>query len=121
MQQSARQGAVVLGVVIITAIVFSVTAFAALTVANSRASVARILGASRLRAVYAAEAGLVWAMQQLYDDSPAFSSAAGTIDLPWDVNGDGAVSPGEGVDVEIAACGVPPCFDRELKATVTYQ
>ncbi len=118
--QMRNQGAIALGVVMITAIVFSVAAFAALTAANSRAAIARNLSGPRLKAAYAAEAGLVWAMQKLYADPTAFNSAGGSIDLPFDVNGDGAISGGEGVDIILAACAAEPCPDRALQAKVTY-
>ena len=114
---------IALGIVILTSVVFAVAAFAVLTMALSRMQVSRATGASRLRSTYAAEAGLVWAMQQLWADS-TWGSGAGSIDhtVPYDMNGDGTIAAGEGigVDVIIASCGAPPCPDRVLQTKVTY-
>lgn len=106
---------VALGIVILSAIVFSVAAFAVLTMSLSRAQTAE-LTEDRLRARYAAEAALVWAMQRLWVDQ-TWSSGLG-IDLPFDIDGDGSIAAGEGVDVSIPACG-PPCPNRTLEAKVT--
>jgi len=120
----SRERGAALGLVIITAVVFAVAAFAALTMALSRAQVANTIGPERLRSNYAAEAGLVWAMERLWADPTWGSGVGGPPDLvvPNDMNGDGVIAPGEGVsvDVQIAACGGPPCPDRQLQATVVY-
>ena len=59
---------VALGVVIITALIFAIAAFAFLNVVLSQ--VQRAEGnLSRLRAAYAAESGLVWATQRLWRDA----------------------------------------------------
>jgi len=112
-----------LGLVIVTAAIFAVAAFAALTMALSRAQVATVIGPERLRASYAAEAGLVWAMERLWT-TPAWGSPPGNVDLvvPNDMNGDGVIAAGEGVSVDVifVACGGPPCPDRQLQARVVY-
>ncbi len=110
---------IALGIVILTAVVFAVAAFAVLTMALSRMQVSSTVGARRLKATYAAEAGLVWAMQQLWENPTTWSAAGGTV-LPFDIDGDGTISPGEGVTVIMPACGASPCPDRPLQAKVTY-
>ncbi len=118
MRRSREQGAV-LGLVIVTAAVFMVAAFAALTMALSRAQVANTIGVDRLRATYSAEAGIVWAMQRLWAN-PAWSSGAGVdLTVPSDLDGNGVIAAGEGlaVDVLYTPCGVPPCT---LQARVVY-
>lgn len=118
MHRSREQGAV-LGLVIVTAAVFMVAAFAALTMALSRAQVANTIGVERLRAAYSAEAGIVWAMQRLWLN-PSWASGAGVdLTVPSDMDGNGVIAAGEGlgVDVLYAPCGTPPC---QLQAKVVY-
>ncbi|MDP3722143.1 MAG: hypothetical protein Q8R91_01430 [Candidatus Omnitrophota bacterium] len=59
---------VVLGVVILSSIAFSVAAFAMLTMAMSGHFRSEQHHRKRLEARYAAEAGVVWAMQQIWTD-----------------------------------------------------
>lgn len=107
-----------LGIVILFAFVFGVAALAALTVGLSRVQSSQEFG-NRVQGRYAAEAGLVWAMQKLYD-TPTWNSPAGAIDLPLDVNGNGTIDAGEGVDIILAPCGATPCEERTLQAKVVY-
>ena len=60
MRPSNERG-IALGLVIITAMVFSIAAFAALTMSMARINQSAY-NVRRLQARYAAEAGLVWAM-----------------------------------------------------------
>jgi hypothetical protein len=59
---------VVLGLIIITSVIFGIAAFGILLLAMSRLRQSKYLGEDRLRAGYAAEAGLVMAMQELWVD-----------------------------------------------------
>ena len=109
MRRTGERG-IALGVVIITAVVFSVAAFAILTLSMGGAQQAGSY-ARRLKARYAAEAGLVWATQRLWG-TPTWTSSAGT-DL---------TVGGMNVDVTLSACPAPPalCDNRRLEAKVTY-
>jgi len=99
---------IIFGLVIASAFVFSVAAFMVLTMTHARFQ--RVgFETQRLKAHYAAEAGLVWAMQQLWV-TPTWSSGAGT-DLTIETYP---------VDVTIAACSQTPCEDRTLKAKVSF-
>ena len=113
-----------LGVVIITAVIFSVAAFAILMMGITRARIGR-LDQERARAYYAAEAGVVWAMQKLWVD-PRFDSSPGWAGPPndpaWmDTNADGINDTK--VDIFLKACTAPPpgCESgRKLEAKVDY-
>lgn len=59
---------VALGIILITSVVFGIAAFGLLTLALSRARVGGFLGQERIRAQYAAEAGLVKVMSRLWQN-----------------------------------------------------
>ena len=105
MIRKSEQG-VVLGMVIIAAIVFSIAAYAMLSVAMSHRQRVKEFDVDRLRARYAAEAGLVWAQEQLWAN-PAFCGGA----PPF--------NPINGLNVAVAVsnCGGPT---HQLTASVTY-
>jgi hypothetical protein len=105
----------VLGVVILTAVVFAIVAFGALTVALGGGQRAKQFHHERLRARYAAEAGVVWAMQQLWADPSWFSEAGGPPDFRLD-DGTSKVD----VDLVIPPCTLAPCENRRLEARVVY-
>jgi Tfp pilus assembly protein PilX len=112
---------IVLGVVLLAAVAFSISAFAALTMALTRTRLDRLY-AKRFRAQYAAEAGLVWAMQRLWVNQGAWSSAPGWAGPPndppeMDTNGNG--TPDTKVDIILPPCGAP-CEARKLQAKVDY-
>ena len=99
---------IVLGIVIITAVIFSIAAYAMLFVAMSHRQRIKEFDVDRLRARYAAEAGLVWAQEQLWDDPP-----------PPFCGGVPPFSPINGLNVTVAVsnCGGPT---HQLRASVTY-
>ena len=106
----ARERGFVLGAVAVSSIVFSIAAFTALTVALSGRRQSTQFHEQRLSARYAAEAGLVWAMQQLQAD-PSFSSPAGNVDV---------TVGGLEVDVVVPPCAQDPCEGRTVQAKVRY-
>ena len=104
----SQQGAA-LSIVLGTALAASIAAYAMLSVAVGEARHARAFDA-RARARHAAEAALVWAQQQLWND-PTWSSAAGATDL---------TVGGVAVDVILPSCEQLPCEPRRLQTTVIY-
>ena len=112
MRNTERGVALVL--VAVTAIIFSVAAFAMLTVALSAARRTWLGSEQRLRAKFAAEAGLVWAMQRLFVD-PANCFPANP-DMSIDTDGPGPL-PATGIDIIATPC---PSSAMTLKAKVTY-
>lgn len=107
--QRLNERGIALGVVVVMAMVFAVGAFGTMMLSTSRGQVSG-LQAHRLKAQYAAEAGLVTAMQKLWGN-PEWSSPAGDVDLS--VNG-------LDVDIILPGCAETPCENRALKATVLY-
>ncbi|MBI4343528.1 MAG: hypothetical protein HY601_01765 [Candidatus Omnitrophica bacterium] len=103
----------VLGIVIITAVVAAIAAAAALQIAIAQSRHARAFR-ERARAQAAAEAGLVWAMEQLRADSTL------TFDAPVDVVIPGITSV-EDIPVDIVPTCAAPCQNRTLRATVVYR
>ena len=95
---------VALGMVILIAVVFSIAAFTVLIVVLSQARVAAFYK-KRVKAQYVAEAGAVWAMQQLWVN-PAFC-------------GPGSVTlNGQTATVTVSNCGVGNT--QTVKSKVTY-
>lgn len=105
---------VALVLVAVTAIIFSVAAFAMLTLALSAARRPGLGSEARLRAKYAAEAGLVWAMQRLFVSPSACFPA--NPDVSIDTDGAGPL-PATGVDITATPC---PPLDTTLRAKVTF-
>jgi hypothetical protein len=103
---SHQRGIGALGILIGTAIVFAVAAFAILVMALSAAQQSKEVHEDRLRALYAAEGGLVWAMQQLWAN-PGWSGGSTTVN-------------GVGVTVTIPRCSASPCEPRTLQARASY-
>ena len=106
---------VVLGLVIITSVIFGIAAFGILMLAMSRLRVGNVLGEGRLRAQYAAEAGLVMAMQKMWD--PANCAALGS---PYnlDTNNDGTNDTT--VTVTVTPCPIASGVPSKLQAKVTF-
>ena len=112
--EQAQRGAV-LGMVIIAAIVFGVTAFAILSMSLGRTQTTRRM-ADRTRARYAAEGAIVWAMQQLWAN-PNFGCPGGPpATVPPAVLSDLGVPA---ITVEVTNCGVNNM--HEIRARVGYQ
>lgn len=100
---------VALGVVIMMSLVFAAVSMGALMLSSSRSQTSS-LQAHRLKAQYAAEAGLVWAMQRLFTD-PSQAFASGDTDVTMN---------GVDVDVILPACSSTPCETRPLQAKAVY-
>ncbi|MBI4354386.1 MAG: hypothetical protein HY595_04035 [Candidatus Omnitrophica bacterium] len=105
----SRQRGLVLGLVVVTAVVFAAISYAALFWALHLARLSGAVDVRLLQARFAAEGGIAWAMQQLAYN-PAWSSGVGT-DLTLN---------GIHVDVVIPACAATPCLPRKLEAKVSY-
>ena len=97
---------VALGMVIVMALIFAVAAFGVMTLSVSRSQTSA-LQAHRLKAQYAAEAGLVWGMQRLWRDQ----TYCGETDPP--------TLNGLNVDVTVTNCG--PGNTHTLSAKVLYE
>lgn len=79
-----------LAVALMTAIIFGIAAFGLLALAMGRSSQAiTVGGGTRLRARYAAEAGLVQVMQKLYAKAPPAPGSCGPWSIPMDTDNDG--------------------------------
>ena len=109
---------------VVTALIFSLAAFAVLVMALARAQQNNPLDPSRLRARYAAEAGIVWATYELWND-PRWDSPPGWAgpprDIAVDTDADGKAETK--VDLIMPACVTKSkvdCEDRKLQAFVTY-
>lgn len=105
--------------VVIGAVMFSLAAYAMLNMSLSRTQSVRS-NVDRYRARYAAEAGMVYAMQKLWVKSD-WSSGQGWIqneDLELDTNADNTLDTK--VDIIIAPCAQTPCEMRRLQAQVVY-
>jgi len=113
-----ERGLGVLLAVMITAFVFSVSAFAALLMALSRAQQPTPLNPARIRARYAAEAGIVWSQAKLWNNPLWFSPAGGPSDFDMHTDGNGTLETK--VDIILPACTTVPCEDRILRSKVTY-
>lgn len=95
----------ILGILMIMSFVLSTAAFAMLSVGVGRANTSGRVK-DRAQARYAAEAGLVWAMQRLWA-SPGY---CGELDPP--------ALGGLTVDVTVTNCGAG--LDHQLSAKVVY-
>lgn len=116
----ANERGMALGIVIFSAIVFSVASFAVLNVAMSRAQTSTFQE-GRVRARYAAEAGLVWARERLWAD-PGFPNFCipGGFSLPFDSDGNGVIdAPYDFVIITATDCS-PTRSPRTLQAKVTF-
>ena len=94
-----------LGMVVVLSVVFAIAAFAAMMIAVSRAQTSAVQE-HRLQAQYAAEAGLVFAMQQLWSNP----NYCGTPAPP--------AMAGMTVSLTVTNCGSGS--NQTIQATVTY-
>jgi Tfp pilus assembly protein PilX len=105
---TSPRGAATLIIVLITALLAGIAAYSVLQMMIAEARQARFYR-ERMRARYAAEAGIVWAQQRLWDNE-AWSSGVGT---------DFTLPDGTTVDVVMAPCGAS-CFPRDITSEVTW-
>ena len=100
-----------LAMVIMAALLTAIAAYAILLVATSQAKQGRF-NVDRTRTRHAAEAGLVWAHQQLLTDPYWTPGAAPHVTID-----------GFGIEIMLPSCGVTaptPCPSRKLTAKVIY-
>ena len=112
-----------MGLVILMALVFSVAAYAVLFMVMSLKQRAGY-HEHNLRARYAAEAGMVWAMQQLWIN-PNWTSIQGNVDKVVDTSGDGIENPVDPLDTRIdvvtgGPCSPPTAGCQKLEVGVQY-
>ena len=108
-------------IVLVSALIFSIAAFGVLTMAVSRAQQVDYVSETRIRARFAAEAGMVWATQRLWATPgwppgcvPGNDQAAPV----WTIDTDGAGPlPPTNVNVMVRNCG--PGFLHTLESKVT--
>ena len=102
---------IALGVVLMTAVIFSVAAFAVLTMALSGQQRLKVLSKDHLSAQYAAEAGVVWVMQRLWND-PTY--CANNTPLPSPPN------PINGLTVNVTVTNCGANNPHQINAKVIY-
>ena len=103
-------------IVLVSALVFSIAAFGVLTMAVSRVQQINYLSENRIRARFAAEAGLVWATQRLWVNTswpPGCIPGTDQAAPPW--NGAGSLPT---VNVMVRNCGPNRVHTLESKVTV---
>ena len=100
----------VLGIVLLSSLVFSIASLAMLSMATSHTQASRH-EADKLRARYAAEAGLVRAMEKLWND-PTYCGEAWSIDT----NGDGTAETT--INITVTNCGAGS--NQTISARVSY-
>ena len=110
--QMGRKG-VVLMITVMTAIVCAIAAYAALQIAIAEARQA-VFYRDRTKARYAAEAGLVWAQQRLWQNPADCFNANPDVALDHDAD---PATPPLNVDVTVTPCGAP---NARLNAKVVY-
>ena len=109
----STQRGMVLGIVVVMAFIAAVASYTILLVAASQARQGQFWR-QRFRARYAAEAGIVWAMERLW----ANQAYCGAPDPPpFDTDGDGVADTT--VDVTMSGCG-GGAANRTISAAVTY-
>ena len=110
--RSRHSRGIALLIVLISALIFSITALGVLALAVNRGRQITFVSEARIRARFAAEAGLVWATQRLWNNPTKFPSpccnvgCAGTpqkVSWPIDTNADGVND--ETVDITVTNCG----------------
>jgi len=101
-RQRMRERGAVMTIVVGVALVASVLAYGILYLAVANASRNQFY-TDRGPARYFAEAGAVWAMQQLWVD-PAWNAPGGV-----DISAQVGAPAGTTVSVSYPVCGVPPC------------
>lgn len=96
----------VLAIVLATSVIFGIAAFGLLSLTVNKTRQTAYLGEGRLRARYAAEGGVVMAMQELWEDPTDCTFG------PYDVGG---------TAVTVTRTGCPaPGPSSQLRATVTW-
>jgi hypothetical protein len=109
-----------LGVVLMSSIIFAIAAFGVLTLALSRTQQASFLGESSIRARYAAEMGLVKAMQKLWVD-PDECFVASSPDYTIDTYNDADASNDTNIDIKRTPCPpAPPGSATTIEAKVVF-
>ena len=105
---------VVLGIVLITSVIFGIAAFGLLSLALGQAWQATAVSEDRIRARYAAETGLVKVMQRLWASSAECGPWSYSLDTDDDGTNDTTAT------VTATNCPRAPGTLSTLKATVTF-
>src|SRR3989338_848249 len=105
---------VVLGVVLITSIIFGIAAFGLLSLAVNQMGQVNLVSEDRTRARYAAESGLVMAMQELWANPADCAFGPYTIDTYNDPD------PANDTTVTVTANPCPVGVASKLQAKVTF-
>ena len=122
LERCAHQRGIALVIVLVSSLVFSIAAFGVLTMAVSRVQQINYLSEDRIRARFAAEAGIVWATQRLWVTPgwppgciPGTDQAAPV----WTIDTDGAgpLAPTD-VNVMVRNCGPNLVHTLESKVNV---
>ena len=117
---TTRRRGITLVTVIVAAMVFSIAAYAVLFMSMSMSN-RQSFNEKDVRSRYAAEAGIVWAMQKLWADP--LECFGGPNDLPLDDDGD-PVTPDVMVDItaktDLGVCPAPSGQRLKLEAKVTF-
>ena len=114
---------IALGVVILSALVFSAAAFAMMTMSMGRVQ-SSDTDAKRLRSQYAAEAGMVMAMERVRADMMGAATyppgcpvgGTGTVDMNLDTDDNGSAETK--VTITVTNCGTG--VDQKISAKVSY-
>ena len=109
--RSRGERGIVLGIVLITSIIFGIVAFGLLSLATNQSRQGSFISEERVRARYAAEAGLVYAMQRLWVN-PDECAAAALSPPPFDT--------GDGIVMTIVVTRTPCASNSTLSSKVTF-
>ena len=109
MTRQGERGAA-LGMVVMIALATAIGAYTILIASMNQAQQG-VGNANRMRARYAAEAGLVWAQQQLWG-TPTLSFTSSSPDI---------TIGGRGIEITVSpVCVATPCPPQTLQARVSY-
>ena len=116
-----RRRGVALVTVIIAAMVFSVAAYAVLFMSMSMSN-RQSFSEKNVRARYAAEAGIVWAMQKMWTNPPttAANCFPGTNDVPNFDDDSNPSTPDVAIDIVAKPCPLSAGERMRLQAKVTF-
>ena len=102
-----------LGIVIISAVLFAILAYAVLEMSVNKSQLSGY-EEKRIRARYAAEAGLVQAYEKLWAN-PAYCPPPGGENVLFDSDGDG--TPDQTINIQVTNCAGT---EHEIKAKVSF-
>ena len=109
-KQARGVGLLILVIGVAIAMALGVLGVLILTTGHATLSKAQI---NQIKARYAAEAGVAWALDRLWPPGSSYSGET----LPWDVDGNGVIAPNEKIVITVDSSGVIP---RKITVKVTY-